>query len=117
MSARKLKSSDLTAVIENMSGGIGLEIAKLDLNNIVLNAQFEDESLSFADSEHLKKLSSHLLMRFGVDLAGYSKFKVAQAIELDSKLDDHPSLRQVGRESSCFVEEPRSRRLPKRLGR
>jgi hypothetical protein len=85
MSARKLESADISAVIENMSGGIGLEIAKLDLKNIVLNAQFEDESLSFADSEHLKKLSSHLLLRFGVDLTGYSKFKVAQAMELDYK--------------------------------
>lgn len=85
LSPRKLESSDISAVIENMSGGIGLEIAKLDLKIIVLDAQFENESLSSADSAHLKKLSANLLLRFGVDLTGYSKFKVAQAMELDYK--------------------------------
>lgn len=85
LSTRKLESSDIIAVIENMSGGIGLEIAKLDLKIVALDAHFEDESLSFADSEHLKKLSTHLLLRFGVDLGGYSKFQVAQAMKLDSK--------------------------------
>lgn len=82
LSTRKLESSDITAVIEDMSGGIGLEIVKLDLKFVALAAQFDHESLSVADSEHLKQLSTHLLLRFGVDLAGYSKFKVAQAAPL-----------------------------------
>jgi hypothetical protein len=87
LSTRKLESSDITAVIENMSGGIGLEIAKLDLKIIALNAQFEDKSLSSADSEHLKKLSAHLLLRFGVDLGGYSKFKASQAVQAQKALN------------------------------
>lgn len=68
LSTRKLESSDITAVIEDMNGGIGLEIAKLDLKIVALDAQFDHESLSVADSEHLKQLSTHLLVRFGVDL-------------------------------------------------
>jgi integrase len=75
LSPRKFESSDITAVIESMSGGIGLEIAKLDLKNVVLAADFEDESLSAADTMHLKKLSTHLLFKFGADLSGYSKLK------------------------------------------
>lgn len=78
LSTRKLESSDITAVIENMSGGIGLEIAKLDLKNVVLDAGFEDKSLSSADSAHLKKLSTHLLLQFGADLSGYPKLKANQ---------------------------------------
>lgn len=96
---RKLESCDITAVIEDMSDGIGLEIATVDVKTAVIDSEFNHKSLTLDDREHLKRLSTHLLLRFGVDLAGYSMFKVAQATPLtrnpSGKLESTPDISGV----------------------
>lgn len=66
MSARKIKSTDITALVEDVSSGLGLELAKLDLKAFKDSDDYGKEYLSDFESLTLLHLSVSLLIKFGV---------------------------------------------------
>lgn len=68
MSARKMEKTDFTALIEDVSSGLGVELAKLDLKAFTNNSDCGKECLSEIENQTLRRLSVKLLQKFGVNL-------------------------------------------------
>lgn len=68
LTSRKLANTDLTAVIEDISSGIGLEVAQIDVKNMHMQSEYQSSVIASDDVECLKRLSSKLLLGFGIRL-------------------------------------------------
>ena len=65
---RKLVNTDITAVIEDISDGIGVEVVKIDVKNMHMQSEYQSTDIASDDVECLKRLSSKLLLGFGIRL-------------------------------------------------
>jgi integrase len=68
MSDRKIKSTDIKALIEDTRSGIGVELCKLDVKTFATNIDYESENLKAFEKQTLMRLSVSLLYKFGVIL-------------------------------------------------
>jgi integrase len=68
MSARKIERTAFTVLIEEVSSGLGVEFAKLDLKVFITSDDYGKESLSDVENQELRRLSVSLLIKFGVSL-------------------------------------------------
>ena len=68
LTTRKLANTDITAVIEDVSDGIGAEVARIDVKNMQMHEESKYSAIALDDLETLKRLSRQLLLRFGVHL-------------------------------------------------
>lgn len=68
LTTRKLANTDITAVIEDISDGIGLEVAQIDVKKMHMQSEYQSSVIASDDVECLKRLSSKLLLGFGIRL-------------------------------------------------
>jgi integrase len=68
LTTRKLANTDITAVIEDISDGIGLEVAQIDVKKMHMQSEYQSSGIASNDVECLKRLSSKLLLGFGIRL-------------------------------------------------
>lgn len=68
LTTRKLANTDITAVIEDISDGIGLEVAQIDVKKMHMQSEYQSSGIALDDVECLKRLSSKLLLGFGIRL-------------------------------------------------
>ena len=68
LTTRKLANTDITAVIEDISDGIGLEVAQIDVKKMHMQSEYQSSGIASDDAECLKRLSSKLLLGFGIRL-------------------------------------------------
>ncbi len=68
MSARKIEFADITALIEDVSSGLGVEVSRLDLKAFINSDDNGKERLSDVENQELRRLSVGLLIKFGASL-------------------------------------------------
>jgi integrase len=68
LTTRKLANTDITAVIEDISDGIGVEVAQIDVKKMHMQSEYQSSGIALDDVECLKRLSSKLLLGFGIRL-------------------------------------------------
>jgi integrase len=68
LTTRKLANTDITAVIEDISTGIGREVAQIDVKNMHMQSEYQSSVIASDDVECLKRLSSKLLLGLGIRL-------------------------------------------------
>ena len=66
MTTRKVVNTDITAVVEDISTGIGREVAQIDVKNMHMQSEYQSSVIASDDVECLKRLSSKLLLGFGI---------------------------------------------------
>jgi hypothetical protein len=69
LTTRKLANTDVTAVLEDISAGIGVEVVKIDVKNMYIQADYLNSEIASDDLQCLKHLSRKLLLRFGINLS------------------------------------------------
>ena len=69
LTSRKLANTDITAVIEDIGDGIGVEVVKIDVKNMYIQPDYLNNEIASDDLQCLKHLSRKLLLRFGINLS------------------------------------------------
>lgn len=68
MTSRKLETMEITALIDDLSTELGVELARLDLKAVIQNTDSKFDAISEVDRVVLQKLGRNLLDKFGVVL-------------------------------------------------
>jgi ribosomal protein S12 len=66
LTIRKLANTDITAVVEDISTGICVEVVQIDVKSMHMQSEYQSSGIASDDVECLKRLSSKLLLQFGV---------------------------------------------------
>ncbi len=66
MTVRKLETTQITALIEDLSSDLGVELARLDMKAVIQNLDLKFDAISAVDTSILKRLGGDLLCKFGV---------------------------------------------------